>query len=140
MNFRIAAAGPDDVGHVLGMIEALADYEKLRHRFSATEESLKVALFASKPAAEVILGWEGESPIAFALFFHNFSTFLGRKGLYLEDLFVVETARRLHLVGRTKSSSHYSASATLARVAQPLPARSHEVKMRATMVAIFIRR
>src|SRR5438477_1066734 len=93
MNFRVATATADDVGYVLRMIEALADYEKLRHLCVATEESLKIALFAPNPAAEVILGWEGESPVAFALFFHNFSTFLGRKGLYLEDLFVQPSYR-----------------------------------------------
>ena len=70
------------------MIEALAEYEKLRHVCVATEASLRTALFGSAPAAEVLVGWEGAAPVAFALFFHNFSTFLGRKGLYLEDLFV----------------------------------------------------
>ena len=94
MSFRIVAASPDDVGHVLGMIEALADYERLRHLCIATEESLKAALFGPRPAAEVVLGWEEDTPVAFALFFHNFSTFLGRKGLYLEDLFVQPAFRR----------------------------------------------
>ena len=70
------------------MIEALADYEKLRHLCVATEEALQAALFGTRPAAEVLVGWEAETAVAFALFFHNFSTFLGRKGLYLEDLFV----------------------------------------------------
>ncbi len=94
MSFRIVAATPDDVGYVLEMIRALAEYEKLRHLCIATEESLKVALFAPRAAAEVILGWEDDRPVAFALFFHNFSTFLGRKGLYLEDLFVQPAFRR----------------------------------------------
>jgi hypothetical protein len=70
------------------MIEALADYENLRHLCVATEDGLRQSLFGPRPAAEVLLGWEGPAPVAFALFFHNFSTFLGRKGLYLEDLFV----------------------------------------------------
>jgi GNAT superfamily N-acetyltransferase len=94
MAFRIAAATPDDVGLVLSMIEALADYERLRHLCVASEEALRAALFGARPAAEVILGWEDERPVAFALFFHNFSTFLARRGLYLEDLFVEPAFRR----------------------------------------------
>jgi len=76
------------------MIEALADYEKLRHLCVASEAGLRTALFGVRPAAEVVLGWEGTTPVAFALFFHSFSTFLGRKGLYLEDLFVQPAFRR----------------------------------------------
>jgi len=86
--FRILPAMPQDVPKVLAMIEALAEYENLRHVCVATEAGLQAALFGPWPAAEVLVGWEGRAPIAFALFFHNFSTFLGRKGLYLEDLFV----------------------------------------------------
>jgi len=86
--FRIAPATPADVPQVLAMIEGLAEYEKLRHLCIATEASLHAALFGRHPAAEVVLGWEGQTAAAFALFFHNFSTFLGRRGLYLEDLFV----------------------------------------------------
>ena len=86
--FRILPAAPHDVPDILAMIEALAEYEKLRHVCVTTEASLRTALFGSPPAAEVLVGWEGPAPVAFALFFHNFSTFLGRKGLYLEDLFV----------------------------------------------------
>jgi GNAT superfamily N-acetyltransferase len=94
MAFRIVPAQPADVGHVLGMIEALAEYEKLRHLCVATEADLAHALFGPKPAAEVVLGWEDDRPVGFALFFHNFSTFLGRRGLYLEDLFVQPAFRR----------------------------------------------
>src|SRR5436190_8753934 len=92
--FRMVAAAPENVGQILGMIEALAEYEKLRHLCVATEAGLRVALSGARPAAEVVLGWEGSTPVAFALFFHNFSTFLGRKGLYLEDLFVQPAFRR----------------------------------------------
>ena len=92
--FRILPAMPRDVPDVLAMIEALAEYENLRHLCVATEASLQAALFNSRPAAEVLIGWEGPAPVAFALFFHNFSTFLGRKGLYLEDLFVRPPYRR----------------------------------------------
>ena len=76
------------------MIEALAEFEKLRDRCVATEPALSATLFEDKAAIEVVLGWEGEAPAAFALFFHNFSTFLCRKGLYLEDLFVRPQFRR----------------------------------------------
>ena len=94
MAFRIAPAERRDVASVLAMIEALADYERLRHLCVATDVRLSDALFGANPAAEVVLGWEGERPVAFALFFHNFSTFLARKGLYLEDLFVQPEFRR----------------------------------------------
>src|SRR5438128_6912950 len=92
--FRIRPAKPRDVPDVLVMIEALAEYENLRHLCVATEAGLHAALFGPRPAAEVLVGWKGSAPIAFALFFHNFSTFLGRKGLYLEDLFVYPEYRR----------------------------------------------
>ena len=86
--FRIAAATPADVPAVLSMIQALAAFEKLSHLCVATVDSLQAALFGPAPGVEVVVGWEARAPVAFALFFHNFSTFLGRKGLYLEDLFV----------------------------------------------------
>ena len=66
----------------------------MRDRCVATEPALSATLFEDKAAIEVVLGWEGEAPAAFALFFHNFSTFLCRKGLYLEDLFVRPQFRR----------------------------------------------
>jgi GNAT superfamily N-acetyltransferase len=86
--FRIAAAGITDVPTVLAMIRGLAEFEHLSHLCVATEEDLAHALFSEKPTVEVILAWEGTEAAGFALFFHNFSTFLGRRGLYLEDLFV----------------------------------------------------
>ena len=92
--FRIAPATPDDVAGILAMIEALADYEQLRPLCVATDSDLRAALFGSRPAAEVVVGWEDRTAVGFALFFHNFSTFLGRKGLYLEDLFVRPAYRR----------------------------------------------
>ena len=93
--FRIAAAGTADVPTVLAMIRGLAEFERLSHLCVATEEDLFHALFSDKPTVEVILAWEGAEAAGFALFFHNFSTFLGRPGLYLEDLFV-----RPHFRGR----------------------------------------
>jgi GNAT superfamily N-acetyltransferase len=91
--FHILPATPRDIPEILAMIEALAEYEKLRPLCVATEANLQAALFGARPAAEVLVGWEGSAPVGFALFFHNFSTFLGRKGLYLEDLFVRPSCR-----------------------------------------------
>ena len=82
----IRPARPGDESIVRQLIEELADYEKLRHEAVASDEQLRQALFSGRPDAEVILAeWEG-SCCGFALFFHNFSTLLGRRGLYLEDL------------------------------------------------------
>jgi GNAT superfamily N-acetyltransferase len=73
---------------ILALIKELADYEKLRHEVVATEESLSQALFGSRPSAEAVIARVNGEAAGFALFFHNFSTFLGKHGLYLEDLFV----------------------------------------------------
>ena len=91
--FTIAAATADDVPTILHLIRALADYEKLAHEVVATEHSLQAALFGPSPAAECVIAREGSRPIGFALFFHNFSTFRGQRGLYLEDLFVEPDCR-----------------------------------------------
>jgi GNAT superfamily N-acetyltransferase len=74
---------------ILELIKALAEYERLSHQVVATEEDLRTWLFGERPVAEVVLARTSESVVGFALFHHNFSTFLGRPGLYLEDLFVV---------------------------------------------------
>jgi len=71
------------------MIRGLAEYERLSQQAVATEESIRASLFGPRPFAEVVLASSGSTPVGFALFFHNFSTFLGRPGLYLEDLFVL---------------------------------------------------
>ena len=92
--FDIRPARRDDVPVVLELIRALAEFEKLAHLCIATESDLEAALFGDRPAAEVLIAWKGEVPAAFALFFHNFSTFLGRPGLWLEDLFVQPSYRR----------------------------------------------
>jgi len=90
---HIRSAVPADTPLILEFIRGLADYEKLRHEMVATEDLLRHHLFGAKPRAEVILAeWEGK-PAGFALFFHNFSTFLGRPGIYLEDLFVLPAMR-----------------------------------------------
>lgn len=98
-SFRIRAAGPDDVPQVLRFIRALAEYERLLPEVEASEERLRVALFGARPCAEALLAeWDGK-PAGFALYFHNFSTFLAKPGLYLEDLFVLPELRG-HGIGR----------------------------------------
>lgn len=84
----IAPAGPADVPVIHRLIRGLADYERMTDQAVATEEDLRRWLFGDRPMAEVVLAREGGEVVGFALFFHNFSTFLGRPGLYLEDLFV----------------------------------------------------
>lgn len=92
---RIAAATEADVPLILDLIRALADYEKLSHAVTATEEKLRETLFGIRPAAEVLLAhWEQECA-GFAIFFPTYSTFLAQPGIYLEDLYV-----RPHLRGR----------------------------------------
>ncbi len=86
--FRIRRATPTDVPRVLAFIKELAEYERLSHEVVADAASLTAELFGPGANAEALLGELDGEPIAFAVFFHNFSTFLGRKGLYLEDLFV----------------------------------------------------
>ena len=77
-----------DVPVILQLIRDLAAYERAPNEVTATKEQLVNVLFGKKPAAEVLLAFENETPVGFAVFFHNFSTWLGRPGLYLEDLFV----------------------------------------------------
>lgn len=84
----IRPARESDVPVILSLIRGLADYERLAHEVVATEDLLRESLFGVAPQAEVIIAWLGESPAGFALFFHNYSTFLARRGIYLEDLFV----------------------------------------------------
>jgi GNAT superfamily N-acetyltransferase len=85
---EIRVATEDDVPLVLSLIKELAEYERLSHEVVATEEMLWDSLFGERRVAEVILGYLRDDPAGFALFFHNFSTFLGKPGIYLEDLYV----------------------------------------------------
>ena len=85
---RIERATERDVPLILELINGLAVYEKLAHEVTATEAGLRETLFGVRPAADVILAYAGDKPAGFALFFPNYSTFLGKPGLYLEDLFV----------------------------------------------------
>ena len=84
----IVAATPADVPLLLALITELADYEKLRHEVVATQASVSNALFGPRPSAEAVIARVAGEPAGFALYFHNFSTFLGKHGLYLEDLYV----------------------------------------------------
>jgi len=86
--FMIRTARVEDVPVILQLIRDLATYERAPKEVTATEEQLVDVLFGDRPAAEVLLAFEGQSPVGFAVFFYNFSTWLGRPGLYLEDLFV----------------------------------------------------
>jgi GNAT superfamily N-acetyltransferase len=92
-SFVIQEARPRDVPRLLELIRALAEYEKLSHLVVGTETQLHDELFGARPVIESVLAWDGEVALGFALFFQNFSTFLARRGLYLEDLFVVPEAR-----------------------------------------------
>lgn len=108
-NLSIRPAGEDETGIVLEYIRRIARFEKLEHQVETTEELLYDALFVKK-YAEVVLAILDGKPIGFALFFHNFSTFVGRPGLYLEDLYIDEEYRGkgygkkvfLHLVSLAK--------------------------------------
>lgn len=91
-DFKIRFAKENDVALILKFIKELADYEKLLHEVVANEEILMESLFVRK-SAEVVIAEENGIPVGFALFFHNFSTFLGRPGLYLEDLYITPEKR-----------------------------------------------
>jgi len=91
--FRIRKAEKKDVPVVLDFIRKLAEYEKLTHEVVATEEKLEHYLFGREKAAEVVIGFYGDIPVGFALYFYSFSTFLAKPGIYLEDLFVLEEQR-----------------------------------------------
>jgi GNAT superfamily N-acetyltransferase len=97
ISIRVAVAG--DVPLLLAFIRELAEYEKLSHVVVATEESLQSTLFRGHPSAEIRIADVDGKPAGFALFFQNYSTFVGRPGVYLEDLFVRPAFRRLG-VGR----------------------------------------
>lgn len=91
--FTIRPAQPSDVAHIHAMIVELAIFEKLEHLVVATEDLLTEGLFGARPSCEAIIGEENGEVVSFALFFHNFSTFLTKKGLYLEDLYVKQAHR-----------------------------------------------
>jgi len=92
-SISIRPATEPDLPLILGFIRDLAVYERLENQLVATEADLKAALFGERPYAEVIFACFDGAPVGFALYFHNFSTFLGKPGIYLEDLFVRPEAR-----------------------------------------------
>ena len=89
----IRPAVPGDIPLVLKFIQELAEYEKLSHEVTATEDQLHATLFGARPVAEVVIASHDDAPVGFAVFFATYSTFLGKPGLYLEDLFVRPAAR-----------------------------------------------
>jgi GNAT superfamily N-acetyltransferase len=95
----VRPAGEHEVGLVLRFIRELAEFEHLSHEVVATEQDLRAALFGARRYAEVVFACTQDTPVGFALFFHSFSTFLARPGLYLEDLYVTPAARG-HGAGR----------------------------------------
>jgi GNAT superfamily N-acetyltransferase len=92
-NFIIRSATIEDTALILRFIQELADYEKLLHEVVADEATLKESLFGDTPYAKVVIGEYAGKPVSFALYFHNFSTFIGRPGIYLEDLYVQPNMR-----------------------------------------------
>jgi len=90
---RIRSAAPADAALILSLIRELADYEKMLDQVTATEAHIRTALFGPRPAAECVIAEFDGAPAGFALFFHNFSTFLGKPGIYLEDLYVKPALR-----------------------------------------------
>jgi GNAT superfamily N-acetyltransferase len=91
---NLRAATPDDVPTIFALIHALAEYEKLTHEVVGNSAALEQHLFGAHPYAEVVLAESGGQAVGFALFFHNYSTFLTQPGIYLEDLFVLPDYRR----------------------------------------------
>ncbi len=87
--FRIEPATEEDIPVILRFIKELAEYEHLTHEVVATEASLRESLFGTRRSAEVIIAYAEAEPVGFAVFFHNYSTFLARPGLYVEDLFIL---------------------------------------------------
>ncbi len=92
--FEIRPATEADAPVILSFVKQLAEYEKLAHEVAATESAIRETLFGSRRIGEVAIGYFETKPVGFVLFFHNYSTFLGRPGLYIEDLFVEEVYRR----------------------------------------------
>jgi GNAT superfamily N-acetyltransferase len=88
MDITIRSATERDVALILELIRGLAEYERLAQEVTATEATLRHSLFGPSPGAEVVIADADGQPVGFALFFHNFSTFVGKRGIYLEDLFV----------------------------------------------------
>ena len=93
MSLSIRTTNINDTSTILFFIHKLAEYEQLQHEVIATEDDVRTSLFGTEPQAEALLAFEDNTPVGFALFFSNYSTFLGRSGIHLEDLFVLEEYR-----------------------------------------------
>ena len=102
-NLNLRFAEETDVETILGLIRGLADYERLSHEVTADVETLRRSLFGARRVAEVVIAEADGAAVGFALFFHNFSTFLGLPGVYIEDLYI-EPAWRGKGIGRTMLS------------------------------------
>jgi GNAT superfamily N-acetyltransferase len=94
MTYHIRSANPDDVEEIFALIEALAEYEKLSHLVTGNPEALREHLFGTRPYAEAILAQWQDKIVGFALFFANYSTFLTKPGIYVEDVFILPEYRR----------------------------------------------
>ncbi|KLU28036.1 GCN5 family acetyltransferase [Caballeronia mineralivorans PML1(12)] len=93
MSAEIRPATPADTGAIFALMLELAEFEKLMHMFIATEAGVHDALFGARPSAEAMVAEENGHVVGYALFFHNYSTFLGKRGLFLEDLYVKPAIR-----------------------------------------------
>ena len=93
MSIRIEKAEPENIPQIIALMREFAEYEKLLEFFEVNEERLKTALFGDGKVAEAILAFEDEKPVAYAVFFPNFATFRGQRGLYLEDIFITKDYR-----------------------------------------------
>ena len=88
MAFRIERAAEQDIPAIVRLVRRLAEYEKLAHVMVSSEDDFRKALFGPQRNVEALMAFAGDAPVGFALYFYNFSTFLGKRGIYLEDLFV----------------------------------------------------
>jgi GNAT superfamily N-acetyltransferase len=93
MSYTILPAAPEHVPAIFALVRELAEYEKLAHLHTGSEQDLLRDLFGARPAIEGLVALEGANAVGYALYFHNYSTFLARKGLYLEDIYVQPTHR-----------------------------------------------
>ena len=92
--YIIRPARAEDAARLLAFIRGIAEYERLTHQVTATEEGLQASLFGETPAAEALLAYADGEPAGFAVYYHSYSTFLGRRGMHLEDLYVSPEYRR----------------------------------------------
>jgi ribosomal protein S18 acetylase RimI-like enzyme len=93
MNFKIEKAAPENVPQIIALIQEFAEYENLSDFCEVTEERLNIALFGDAKVAEAIIVFSGETPVAYAIFYPNFASFRGQRGLYLEDIYIKQQFR-----------------------------------------------